>query len=364
MFVLYKAGDFPGWPFSLTVSELAAALLVAFALLRTPQLRPVPGRAYYVPVLLFAVWVGIVILVTGTFSVTRVGHLALWALLGAVIIFGRVHTPSLARGMGLGIVIGTVYGVVRLGSSSYAGRMTGLFGDPNTGGMILVASAAMCIALLERRSSRIVVGGVAFFGIYMTQSRTTLFAAAMVLLWVLLGRWLHAWFAVAAMTVVVTAVPILGAMPWASRFFEGREGSDILRTKILAAEDAKVAASPWLGHGPGQGTVYVPEGRKNFFFHNSYLSGVAEFGWIGVGLVLLLAAVVVIFAIRKRRGNRSIWVEGAVLALLICSQQLGEVLFALPMTMALGLLVRASSPPPSRVVDQGPSVRVAGRARP
>lgn len=284
------------------------------------------------------VWYVVTSQLNGVDATRRLGNITILVALAATIASGRVHVRSAGIGLGLGVLLAVPHAILTLPASSYVGRLTGMIGDPNGAGLILAALGACAVGLLERTSHRVVVGLILLLGIGLTFSRTTYLAAAVGIAWVAVGKRVSVPLAVPLLTGIVLAIQRIPDSLIESDFFGEREGSDALRERIVEAEAALVARSPWTGNGAG--TAVVEVGDRTFFFHSSYLAMRADGGWVALGA--LIAAVTLTFLavasvpLDKRNG----WLEGAILAALICALNIGEALLTASLMVPLGLAMR------------------------
>lgn len=343
----------PLLPFPL--SELCGLALLGLAILRRPVLpRPLP---LWFPWLLAAILalMAISALLNGVPSaqaVRRLGHIGVYAGLATFLATGRLDRLSAVRGLGVGLGIVGVTGMLSLAGiafsgQGYEGRLTGLVRDPNAVGYYFTTLG--CLALTGARPGwrrQIALLGVVVVTT-LTYSRTAILALALVIVWLLLRRKVHP---VPGLVVVGGAAALLAETVQTIRLagpFESRGGSDALRERILEQEWQKIAASPWLGNGPGTSTVTVGEGANGltFFFHNSYLSVRNEIGWFGLSVTILLFLLVVVRLVRLSRPERHPWHEASLIAVAVCAMSLGEAIFELPAAIVLGLAMRHTLQP-------------------
>ncbi|WP_348613940.1 O-antigen ligase family protein [Kocuria rhizophila] len=323
--------DIPGA--SLPVSSVALVPLVLGALF-IPSKSP-PRPAWFVPlVVMVPLWMLVTSIINDEVDGKRIGSVALWATVALVLSSGRIPLFMAARGLALGLTIAGVQGLLTIGSSSYEGRLTGWFGDPNTAGLFLLILLCLCVPYLPSKRLTVLVVTVGVISIVATLSRTTILAAGIAALWMVMGGRINR---------IVGVLGVVGAVYWILNLpesvatigpFEDRTGSDALRERIAVQEQAAVADQPWVGHGAG--TAQVDVDGMPFFFHDSYLSIRAEAGWIGFALLIGLFAAVFISLVALPTPRRSVWLEGAVVALAVCATNLGEVFLAIPGALVLG----------------------------
>lgn len=339
-FALFPLGALalPGLGVAVPLNE-AAAVAYVLVLLRRP-----PSTDLRIPVwlggglLLLLAWFALVSALAGPLDIRRLGHLAIGTALCLMLASGRVGIRSAARGLATGLLVGLVASIVLLPRSSYEGRLTGWFGDPNAAGFALVAmSLAVCGLTSDRRVRWLMVLPL-LLGTGLTVSRTSYLALGCALVWLLVGRWLGSALATAAVAVGIWSIQHIPYDRYFASSFEDRFGSDLLRGRILEAERESIAQSPWTGHGAGAQTVDI--GDNTFFFHNSYLSVLHEVGVIGLGIYLVVVAVLWQHAVHLPLARRNAWLEASVLAMLVCGMNLGDVLLSLVAFVLIGLLAR------------------------
>lgn len=323
--------DLPGS--GLPLSSVALVPLVVGAVF-FPATSPTRPSWFPLLTVLVPVWLAATSVLNGDVDVKRVGSVGLWACVVLVLSSGRIPLFMAARGLALGITVAGAYGLLTIGSSSYAGRVTGWFGDPNTAGLVLLVVLCLSVPYLPSRKTTalvVLVGGAA---LVLTLSRTTLLAAGLAALWMVAGGKVNRILGVAG---------VAGAVLWVLRLpdsvatwgpFSDREGSDQLRERISAQEQLMVAEHPWIGHGAGTARVQVEQ--NTFFFHDSYLAARAEAGWIGLAMLVTLLAATFIALVALPNARRSVWLEGAVVAVAVCATNLGEVFLAIPTALVLG----------------------------
>ncbi len=332
------------------VNELSAIVMLGIAYMRKPRFHLPMGTI----ALLAALWLGLAVsaeLNGMNFPVRRMGHMGIWAGLIIAIGQGRINLMSMARGVGLGIIVSLPISLPSIVTGSYAGRLTGVFGDPNLAGMALVTMGPWAIGIISGRVRWLVAAAV-FVAILLTFSRTSLLALTAVVAWVLLARRVSMWLCIALLAPIAIFLSewIETLRLWGP--FESRSGSDHLRERIAAAAAEKLAETPWYGNGPGTATVQVQ--KLTFFLHNSYDAVRLEGGW--VALIIVLALTVIAFA-RAATGphqQRHPWFEGAQIAVLICALNLGEVIFELQFAANLGALLLVGSVQRGAVVEDTP----------
>ena len=265
----------------------------------------------------------------------RLLHVLLYLVLATLLASGRIHIPSAARGLAVGLCTSITMSIAGFGPDNYAGRLTGYLGDPNAGGYVVAVLGLVALGLGPRGRLRWLLIFLALAAVVLTYSRTTLLAVAFAVVWLLIGRRVSVWagaLLVGAMVYVVGHIP-----PQLTLFgpFSDRGGSDLLRQRIIAQEHVDIAHSPIFGNGAGTATVNLQ--GDLFFYHSSYLALQAEGGV--VCLVLLVGVIVLTFlSIARMPGDmRNGWLEASLIALMVCAVNVGEILLELPSAIAIGM---------------------------
>lgn len=320
------------------INELASAALVGLSLMRKPRSRD--GFPTLVA-LACAALIGLMLLsgiVNGVDWTRRVGHVALYCGLIWAAATGRISLRSAALGLGTGLIGVIAHGAVTLGSSSYAGRLTGFLSDPTAGAYFIVTLGTLAIGFIgHRRLHALLLAVPVLAGQILSYSRTGLLAATYAIVWAFLGPRLGlkgGVALVAAMIWLVDNIPenLIDNLS----AFSNRSGSDALRDRIIAAEHRSLADMPWFGHGPGTASVSLQD--REFFFHNSFLAVRQEGGWVALFLVLFLLAYAFVRLSRwSRLGDlQAIAAQAALISVPVMAVTLGEVLLDTPAALAIG----------------------------
>lgn len=326
----------PG-PIVLPYSDLAALVLIGIAAFRRPQ-RSLLSTSWYVYLMtILLVYLAVVAVVNDIDPVRRLTRFAILAVLAGFIASKRIDLRSVMAGVGVGLVVNTVLFYAGLAPDDYAGLLTGFLQDKNRAGLYFAVIPLLMLVVVRPLWARIIIlimGGV---GLYLTDSRTSMAAFAVAVIWLFATPRLGGWARVA----------LAAALYWAFSWAEGnlaevgkyaaRSGSDMLRARIDAAAEVKVSEAPWYGLGVGEGEVSV-QGAQ-WLFHNSYLVLIAEGGW-----VMLLCVVALFLAVgfgagaraRAARTSQVVAIEAATIAILLCATRLGEVFFTLPAFLLIG----------------------------
>lgn len=323
------------------VSSAAAGLVVIYAFM-APQ-RVMAGdlgrRPSWLVLIVLAIpaWLAVTSVLNGDPDYRRLLNIGVFSAVILVLGGHRLNLRSVSVGLGLAVCFGVVTGILLYPQSSYAGRMTGPLGDPNSAGLLIIVYSALALPGFRRQKVRVGFLLLAVLGVFLTQSRTSMLAVLIMLLWVMLNRFLTVWISIPF---------VVGALIWVSSIagslaedaFQERAGSDQLRDRIFQVELQQVEKRPWVGQGAGSASVRMDD--NDFFFHNSYLALRAEAGWIGLGLVTLLLVAVFISLVSLPRIHRNMFLEASLIGVAVCALNLGEVLLALPAAFAFGLSAR------------------------
>lgn len=351
LFVCITNNDFEFPGLGTTIGEVAAIPLVLLSLARRAERGWSRIGAPALLVTALGGWFLLSGVINHQIPPFRIGHMALYC---AVILFmacGRIDVVAAASGIGVGLVIGTVYGYATFGSD-YPGRMTGSLGDPNGAGYVLITLGLVYLGLETRRGRRLVVGLATVAGIVGTFSRTTFLAAGMAALWILMPPRVPVAVKGAITAVLFTQVTTVAESMKNQGVFADRQGSDNLRELIYPLEQQIVSSNPLTGHGPGTLTIQLEQ--QSFFFHSSYLLLRAEGGWILFTLMLATMLVVALRLARPASGIRNKVLEAALLVPLICALNLGNVFLDFPVAVALGAALWWAGAPRDGQADDPP----------
>jgi hypothetical protein len=258
----------------------------------------------------------------------------------ASLVSGRVHYPSVIRGVGIGLVANAVLFYAGVAPAPYGSALSGYLLDKNQAGLASAVVGVLLLGVVGRRRERVVVLAVATLLVWETGSRTSLAALGCGVLWFVARPYLApaARFATAAaMAYGLTFVQENYAQ---AGEFRNRAGSDLLRERIDELSAVKVQAAPWWGQGLGE--AWVPLDQGNFFFHNAYWSLLVEGGW--PYLIALVAPLVLINIRPFRRGAPpsalALSAEAGAIVVIVCALRLGEVFGATAamVTLAAGCI--------------------------
>ena len=328
---------------NISANMVALAGAVGLASLRRPE--PQDRLPLWAPAILGAMvlWLGLSLFYNGLDNYVQWAFFATWASSVWAFASGRLDRVSLCRGVGLGLAVGAVAGLASrfagIGSDNYTGRLTGsVWGDPNQAGYFLAVLTAVTMVGLRPGWRR--WGALLVFTscIALTLSRTSVVAIAVAGIWFLIRRRVSP-----VLGILVASGLGYGLLQLSQQLkywgpFADRAGSDTLRERIDTSASALIETHPWIGRGPGTAQVDV-DGRL-FFFHNAYLSVRNNGGWILLGLLLLLIALVTLKLLRLPPEQHHPWHEASLIALLICAGSLGEAFLRAPAALAIGLALR------------------------
>ncbi len=327
----------PGSPLPLGETIMLLAVMSAFLTLKV-RFDPVP-RWVRLSLGILAATIVAATVVNGLFTYDafkRVLHVGVWIMIVVGLIRGLLPRRVAMRGLQVGLVISVLLGFVLLPRSTYAGRFTGLFGDPNVAGLMLVVFGVIAMSGMERRRNQVLLGLLILPALLLAYSRTALMAAVLVMLWIWVGRKLKPIPAVGAILIAALVIAFLPTSLQSIGPFSDRTGSDQLRNRVAAEEIAVVRQKPILGHGAGTATVMVNHGTTRFYFHNSYLAMVQEGGVIALGVVMVLLIGTFLALMALQTTDRRPLLEASMIGTWVMAINLGEVLMELTTPVAIG----------------------------
>lgn len=327
----------PGFP-DLPINTMAAILLAALALFVRPQwLISIPGFT----ILSAALWITLIFpsaIYQEDFDLRRAGSLTALFAVAAVVAGGRVHLDSLRRGMMVGLVVGVAAGIVQMqNATNYFGRLAGVLGDPNGVGFTVVS---LGFVIAQRTQNRFHLALLYLFmsgTIWLTQSRTTMFAFAVGTLWVLVGRRIGRVIGITALAGVTWFFQWISAYAERQGWFVERLGSDNLRDRLAETEQILTDSAGWWGNGLG--TAVAEFDGISLFFHNSYRALQAEGGLIAIILLILMGASLYWSFHALPADRRPLWGEAALIAACICSFNIGYSITSVPMAITVGAYI-------------------------
>lgn len=268
----------------------------------------------------------------------RAFRMALLFAFAWVVAQGRLHWQSILLGGIIGLLGNTAAFYLGLTQNDYPPYLTGWLGDKNVAGMYYAALALLGLALFTRGWQQLAYFAVMFGLLWQTGSRASLAAVTLGAVWWLLRNRLGL-----PLRLVAVGVGIWTLLWFEDRFsrvgeFADREGTDLLRTWIHAAEQVKLARTPWYGSGLNTAWVDVTS-FPHMWFHDSYAALLVEGGIpMFVAMLVLVAGVGLGLLSRRRPVGPSLRAaEGAIIVLLVCAWQLGEVFFTSLAFFVLGV---------------------------
>lgn len=321
-----------------TINDLAGLALVVLAMFRRP-VRSLQGVRWYLWICAVILsYLALVALLTGLTAadITRFGRITIMMLLAAFIASGRIDIVSGLKGFTVGLLANIPLFYAGLAPDEYGGLLTGFLGDKNVAGLTYAVMTVLLLVLANRTSVRIFIVAAGAGAVVLTDSRTSIAALAAAMIWLVISRYLGAFF----------RVILAGLLYWAFVFVETnfsqvgdyakRSGSDELRERIDAASLEKTIEAPWYGHGLGQATAEVA--GDTWFFHNAYWGLITEGGY--PLLVLFLALIAFAGFQFFAKGPASLdarIIEAATVVILLCAFRLGEVFITQPTFIMIGL---------------------------
>lgn len=258
----------------------------------------------------------------------------------ASLVSGRIHYPSVVRGLGLGLVANAVLFYAGVAPAPYGSALSGYLLDKNQAGLACAVVGVLLLGVVGRRKDRLVVLAVATLLVWETGSRTSLAALACGVVWFVARPYLAPAARFATAAVMAYGLTFVQENYAHAGEFRDRVGSDLLRQRIDELSAVKVQAAPWWGQGLGE--AWVPLEQGDFFFHNAYWSLLVEGGW--PYLVALVAPLVLINIRPFHRGappsELALSAEAGAIVVIVCALRLGEVFGATAamVTLAAGCI--------------------------
>lgn len=313
---------------NLPIAQLAIILLVVVALFRRPVRR---FPAWFGVLSALAISVAVVASVLGEVDFfRRLGNIALLFVMAGFLASGRIHVTSAIKGVAIALVLNIGLFFARLAPDTYGGVLTGFIGDKNVAGLFHAIIPFLLVLTVppHRRVLRAAILVIGAGALVLTDSRTSMAAYAMGLVWFLLAPRLS------RMLRVLLGVVLAVGFWWADQnlstfgaYSVSRAGSDALRARIDEAAAAKAALAPW--YGEGLGTAVADIDGVQWYFHNSYDALRVEGGYLLMVVVVVLYLVAGLgLTVRATRDDPRHGVAAATLVILLCATRLGEVFFA------------------------------------
>jgi O-antigen ligase len=328
---------FGGYPIAgIPLSEIGLALIIAASIASQRPSWRLPTSLLLTSFLL-VIWVAFVAFsdIGDPLVAKRLTSLVLWTVAILVLALPGATRLWTARGLLVGVLV-SVPGSILLGSA-YGNRWAGFMADPNAFAMTVALTVPLISYTLPERNWKIMAWSVGTALIVLADSRTGMLAIATAASVYVLAPRIRYWaLGVPALMLFLSSLlpeDIVRGGRW-----EERLGSDELRERIEAAAQRQIDDNPLTGRGLGTGSVDLsvygdPPQNAVFFLHNSYTSIVTEIGIVGLLTYALLVAGAVIAGLRTPVARGAI---AAIAGAAAMSTQLGEVLFAVPMALALG----------------------------
>ncbi|WP_114853266.1 ABC transporter permease [Brachybacterium sp. YJGR34] len=356
-FVLFALLIMEGSWFSLPLplNQVAMMGIIALAVTRRPQVRPV-GMELLVPALAIGLfYLGMISMFTDTSEFAsdwtrRLIRLALTSLLILVLASGRIDWRSGLAGLGTAMIGNAVAFYAGLAPDTYGGALSGFFEDKNVAGLTYSVIGVLMIGAVDRRWLKVALVITFAALVWLTGSRTSITAFAAGVLWLVAAPRLAVLGRIVLGLLIYFGVGLLAEDYARIGTFSDREGSDLLRHRIDAASQLKVEEAGFFGTGLGEAyVVFEDQPGRIWYFHNSFWTALVEGGWPWLLLVLGITVIVALRPLTRTLGSREIAAQAAAVALLICAWRLGEVLFtiqwALVIAFALYARARAEAPP-------------------
>ena len=331
-----RLGDFAG----LSIAEacfIGTAAATALRWVVAGGLRPVHG-AHAAFALLLLMMVGGYAVAQDPRIVTKI--LLMWsAFLVVSMLVARASSKELQRVLlSLGISAGVVGAVAILGAGEQElvsggaiaiGRAQGTFDQPNLLGFFLALTIPVAVLMASRgpwvrRTAMLVAGGVAFAGLMLTLSRTSIVGTFVALLVLLAWRPLRRAAAVGLASLAVFALFNNGTLQQAEQVqVVGQRlgalasqgiGGDPGRYTLYTQTPEVIIDHPVLGVGQGNFSIAAakygirdPDGLPFDHAHNLPLTVAAETGLLGLAALILFAAFVIRASSRALSRRTAVW---------------------------------------------------------
>lgn len=349
MLLVYRIAV-PGVP--LPIPQLAAIALVLIGLFRAPT-RSFSTASWY-PVIAIGLlgFLAVETLINDLDPLRRGLNIASLMLFAAFLATGRIDVGSVIKGLGVGLALNALLFYLHLAPDDYQGKLTGFLQDKNAAALVYAVGAVLLAMVTRKMLWRVLIlvaGGAA---VVLTDSRTTMAAYAVAVVFLLVSGRMHRVVELLALTIGVFI------FLWADDnltklgdYAVTREGSDAFRLRIDTASSLKAQGAPWYGDGLGTATVHLDSGT--WFFHNSYEGLIVE-GGIVLLVVMLAIYLVTGLGLSTRveidaLSFQSRAITAATAIVCMCALRLGEVFFAPIGFLVIGIgLARLLGPVPPR----------------
>ena len=339
--VVLVASLVPGAPASLPIGLVAVAGLVALSVTRRPTRSLAGGLGWFPGLAAVLILYVVVISLIGP-DESRFGwpqramRLALVVTAMVFIVSGRVHYPSLVRGMAAGLLANAVLFFAGVAPAPYGTLLSGYLLDKNQAGLAYTVTGLLLLGVTTSRRHQVAVVVVTSALVWTTGSRTSLAALASALVWFALRPKLGVVARAGLAAALAVAIPFVQENYSQLGRFADRVGTDWFRERIDEASRLKLDQAPWYGQGLGEAWISLSDGAT-YFFHNSYWAVLVEGGWVYLVAVLVAH---VWYGMRPLRSappptRLALSGEAANLAVLICALRLGEVFGATTALVAL-----------------------------
>ena len=117
----------------------------------------------------------------------RMVHIGVFVLVALCLGREMLPTRVAVKGLTVGLVGAALSGLLLISRSAYKGRLTGVFGDPNVAGFLLVVLGPVVLSRIEKRVPRLCLAAFFVVAITLTLSRTALLAVIVFAVWVAVG---------------------------------------------------------------------------------------------------------------------------------------------------------------------------------
>lgn len=314
-------------------------IVIGFGMFTRPR-----GRASVAPVIVAVVYAAMIFAVVlvsvgaGADWQQRALRMVLLGAFGLTIAVGRLDWRSFIVGAIIGLLVNAAGFYLHLTPNEYPPFLTGWLADKNVAGLYYALIGLLTLGLFQRTWTRVLV--LAMFGalLWCTGSRTSLAGYCVALAWWAIRNRAPLLVRLGAFLAGIQLLIWFEAEFSQTGPFADREGTDLFRSIIHAAERAKVALTPWTGQGLNAAWVDIPK-HPHMWFHDSYAALYVEGGFM---MLIIMLTLVVIVGLGLLSGHRIVSpglraAEGALIVVLVTAWQLGEVFFTSAAFLALGV---------------------------
>ena len=256
---------------------------------------------------------------------------------------GRLHFRSAIAGYLTALLINVPAFYRGITERSDGNVLVGFLHDKNYAGLAYAIFGVLAFAIMRTMPERIFAFVLGTSVVWLTNSRTSITAYLVGVLWVLLASRFNFMVRMFLLGGVWALVQTLATDYAQVGQFASRVGSDMLRERIDAVAQEKAETAGFFGSGLGE--AYAPLQDRNWVYHNSYLVLRTEGGWVWTVFVI---AITIIVGMRIFVSKTSWTVEervgqGAAIALLVCGLSLGEVFYTFTWAIVIAYAVRAGA---------------------